>query len=97
MQIITPHKCIQNMEILEKKTVMHSLNYSFRALSELCGTAALYIAMENTLLSKHELRSYDQQEMRSTIANITRQDITDTVTDKQVLEQFFLCKLFLYP
>ena len=53
--------------------------------------------MENTLLSQHQLKNYDQQEMRSTIANITRQDITDTVTDKQVLEQFFLCKLFFYP
>ena len=78
-----------------RKKVMHSLNYSFRALSELCGTAALYIAMENTLLSQHQLKNYDQQEMRSTIANITRQDITDTVTDKQALEQFFLCKLNL--
>ena len=64
----------------------------FRQTSELCGIVALYLALESTLLTKTQLKQYDDTGMRKFIGQRLHLSSVHEQTDFDLLKQYFECK-----
>ena len=95
----------------KKNTLMNSLNkvlnaevHSFIDLSlrdvagdkgSLCGLAALYQALVNTILSKSQLKGYSFDDMKAAMATEMENDPKGVkkIKDTELLKDFFQCKI----
>ena len=75
-----------------KLVLLFSSNTSFRKAEDLCGLVSTYIALESTLLTKHQLKIFNLDSMKDFIKKSGVEDPSDNT--KELLEQYFDCNFF---
>ena len=70
-------------------TILKILEHCFRSTINLCGNAALYIALENTMLTEKQLRGFDHDMMVNFAAETIQETFTEDISDLEVLKRLY--------
>ena len=65
------------------------LEYCIRSTIKLCGNAALFMALEDTMLTEQQLRAFDHDKMVNFVAETTKVAFAEDISDIEVLKSLY--------
>ena len=65
------------------------LEYCIRSTIKLCGNAALFMALEDTMLTDKQLRGFDHDKMVNFVAETTQEVFDEDISDIEVLKSLY--------
>ena len=63
--------------------------YCVRSTIKLCGNAALFMALEGTMLTEKQLRAFDHDKMVNFVAETTQVVFAEDISDIEVLKSLY--------